>query len=58
MPIGMDGLTDEQKAMDNAVLKATVEYIVSTVSSGTEYDEFSILPDMIRQFIELRKELY
>ena len=58
MPIVMDELTDEQKDMDNVVLKATVEYIVSTVSSGTEYDEFSILPDMIRQFIELRKELY
>ena len=58
MSIGMDELTDEQQKMDNAVLKATVDYIVSTVNSGTEYDEFSILPDMIRQFIELRKELY
>lgn len=54
MSIGMDGLTAEH----DAVLKATVDYIVDTVNDGTEYDNFSILPEMIREYRKLRKELF
>lgn len=58
MSIGMDGLTAEQKEMDDAVLKATVDYIIDTVNNDEEYEKCSILPEMIRQYRKLRKELY
>lgn len=54
---GMEAPTDEQQKMDNDVLKATAHYIVNTVYNGTSYDDFSILPEMIKAYIELRREL-
>ena len=54
---GMEVPTAEHQKMDNAVLKATAEYIVNTINSGTEYDNFSILPEMIEVYIKLREKL-
>lgn len=54
---GMEAPTDEQQKMDNAVLKATANYIINIVYNGTSYDDFSILPEMINAYIELREKL-
>lgn len=53
---GMEKPDAELQKMDNAVLKATAQYIVNTVYNGTNDDDFSILPDMINAYIKLRKD--
>lgn len=58
MSNGMGELTDEQQAMDNAVLKVMADYIVDTVKNGVERNNFSMLLTMIREYRELRKEIY
>lgn len=58
MSNGTDILTAKRKQMDYDILKATAEYIVNTINnSAVGYTDFSILPDMIREYRKLRKEL-
>lgn len=58
MSNGTDILTAKRKQMDYDILKATAEYIVNTINNSTVgYTDFSILPDMIREYRKLRKEL-
>lgn len=58
MLIGMDKLTPEQQEMDNTVLQTIAEYIVDIMTGETLCDDISILPDMIREYRKLRKELF